>query len=166
MFLSPRAATNQSASATPPSSLVLSSSSPLTSWFSRSLFSMSAASSASSFSVTALGAIFTVQSPPAFEMLALISSMACSSVEIPAFLSRHCEVRTKKVSFASKCDHACIPYRGGDTSLTLTCVSWVFFASAHLSAVLTASMPSYPKHVTAFVSHIQLEGSVHHTLDI
>jgi NAD(P)H-hydrate repair Nnr-like enzyme with NAD(P)H-hydrate epimerase domain len=31
-------------------------------------------------------------------MLALMSSMACSRVEIPAFLSRHCEVRTIIVS--------------------------------------------------------------------
>jgi len=40
-------------------------------------------------------------------------------------------------------------YRGGETSLTLTWLSGVFFASAVRSASLTASIPSYPKHVTS-----------------
>jgi hypothetical protein len=91
-------AAQESASTTPPSSLVLSSSSPLTSWFSRSRFSIRAANSASSFSVTALGAILTWQSPPAFVMLSLISTMACSKHAMPTVLSRHCDVRTAAVS--------------------------------------------------------------------
>ena len=61
-----------SSTATMPSSS-LSSSSPLTSWFSRSRLSIRAWSSASSFSVTALGAILTEQVPPAAVMVLVTS---------------------------------------------------------------------------------------------
>lgn len=114
-------------SATTASSLSLKLSSPLTSIFSLSLFSISACNSASSFSVTAFGAIFVTHPPPLFLILLSISLIASSSVVIPVLFSRHWEVKT---------------YRGGETSLTLTWVSGVFFASAHRRAFLTASMPS------------------------
>jgi len=116
------------------SSLSLMLSSPLTSAFSLSRFSINACSSASSFSVTAFGSIFTMQLPPDPSMLDRMSTIAASSVWIPTAFSRHVLVRT---------------YSGGETSLTFTWLSGVFRASAVRSAVLTASIPSYPKHVTS-----------------
>jgi len=75
-----------------------------------------------------------MQLPPAPSMLLRISTIAASSVWIPTAFSRHVLVRT---------------YKGGETSLTLTWLSGVFRASAVRSAVLTASIPSYPKQVTS-----------------
>lgn len=109
-------------------------SSPLTSAFSLSRFSIKACNSASSFSVTAFGSILTMQFPPAPSMFFRISIIAASKVSMPTAFSKHVLVRT---------------YNGGETSLTLTWLSGVFLASAVRRAVLTASMPSYPKHVTS-----------------
>ena len=76
------------------SSLSLMLSSPLTSAFSLSRFSIKACSSASSFSVTAFGSIFTTQLPFAFSMFFRISTMASSKVLMPTDLSKHVLVRT------------------------------------------------------------------------
>lgn len=75
------------------SSLSLTLSSPLTSAFSRSRFSIRAWSSASSDSVTALGSILTTKWPPAASMLDLMLEMASSNRAMPAFLSKHVLVR-------------------------------------------------------------------------
>ena len=71
-----------------------SSSSPETSAFSASAFSISLARSASSVAVTTLGAFLTVKVPPAASILALTASQASSNSLRPAAFSGVDVVRT------------------------------------------------------------------------